>query len=361
MEKSYDTKYPDDSSINMSNEVKKAFVIQFAENQNHHQRLFIQFLSAVLIALVAYAYVYSNTSNYVVPRPLANQQNYNPTIEPSYDTSVILNSFEAKTFETIKDKKGDILSYSKIHLVGSYLFAQMVLVVLGLTLLHMGYSFRRDQQVVRNIRIKSLGDKEFKEIFATSFTGLGKRFTNYLPNFHGILFFAIFTIQVITYCSIYIYFDRFPETTILGGHQVPVIFLKDFFGYNISYKSLKFLLLAPVGLLFIFYFLYFIKYNTKVNNIKLVNQLTITKLANRNNLKKISLICLLFFGIKISLLFFSFSTSLLSSAVINLFAFLSNSFARYLTLKGKRVKNISNALFYFLAAITAFGITLYGF
>lgn len=345
-------------SLNMGDEVKKAFLNQFAENQNHHQRLFVQFLSVVLIALIAYAYVYTNTSNYV--NPSINTNNITEISQP-YDTSIILNSFEAKTFDVVKDKSGHILSYAKIHLVSIYLFAQMVLVVLGLTLLHMGYSFRRDQQVIHNIRVKSLTSEEYKKIFETSFTGLGKRFTNYLPNFYGILFFAIFAIQVITYWSAYVYLDRFPEVQKINNIIKQVTFINDFFGYNITYSSLKFILGIPVGILFSFYFLYFIKYNTKVNNIKLVNQLTITSISDRINLKRIALLCLFFAVIKIIFLIWIFSLSLLSSAIISFFAVLANLFARYLTLRSQKVKNISNAIFYFLAALAIFIITIISF
>lgn len=350
--------------VNMDHEVKKAFINQFAENQNHQQRLFVHFLSVVLVSLVAYAFVYSNTSNYYKK---TGTDKFETEMFQGQDTSVFLQPFEAKTFDTVKDKNGNILSYGKIHLVSIYLFAQMVLLVLGLTLLHMGYSFRRDQQVVHTIRIKSLGEDEFKKIFSTGFTGLGKRFTNYLPNFYSILFFAILALQLIIYWSIYIYLDTYPE---IEGSRL-IIFISDFFGYNITYRAIKFILSLPILFQAGFYFLYFIKYNTKVNNIQLKNQLSITSLADKNNLRKIGRLCLLFGVIKFVFLLWFFSLSLMSSAIISFFAACANLFAGYIKMNEKNGhediehhkksygKNLSNFIFYLFASLGIIVITIY--
>jgi hypothetical protein len=344
-------------SANMGDEVKKAFINQFAENQNHYQRLFVQFLSAVLIALVAYAFVYTNTSNYVNP----NRNEVAVKIQPS-DSSSVLGSFEAETFDTIKDKDGHILSYGKIHLIAANLFAQLILLVLGLTLLNMGYAFRRDQHVIHNIRVSSLSEKEYTAVFEIGFTGLKKRIINYLPNFYGILFFAIMAMQLLVYLSIYFYLTRF-ETESLGGTEKEQYFLS-FLGYGVSYRTVKFFLLFPLLTQFCFYVLYFLKYNSRVNNIKLRTQLTITSLANRANLRTLIIVCFAFFILKVAFLAFFFSLSLFASATLSFFAGWANSFYRYLSLKQdsayQRKQNISNAIFYFLSASLILSVTTYG-
>lgn len=169
--------------------IQKSFVTQFAENQNHHQRLFIQFLSSVLIVIIAYAYVYSNT---------ASNDGINAYKISSTDSTVkeVVMNVKPEKFDSVKYDNGSILSYSQFSLLSIYVFSQIVLLVLSVMILHMGYSYRRDQSVVNRIRKINLGMSTYQKIFGTrNFSGSGKGFFEYLPNFNSILFFSICIIQ----------------------------------------------------------------------------------------------------------------------------------------------------------------------
>src|SRR4051812_39468995 len=97
-------------------ELLKSFHEQFAGNQNHHQTLFIQFISAVFVVIIGYVFVYTNTS------------------------------IDASFFSSTRDKvTGEhITSYAIIHLIGSYFLAQIILTLLCSLTMNIGYGFRRD-------------------------------------------------------------------------------------------------------------------------------------------------------------------------------------------------------------------------
>jgi hypothetical protein len=150
-------------------ELLSSFHQQFSENQNHLQTIFIQFLSAVLVILGGYGYVYSNTS--------ANADFYSLTYFP---------------------KLHEVQSYALSHLIGSFLVAQIILGLLITLILNIGYSFRRDQMAVRNIRIKYLGQDFIKEIFGTkSFNPHDQTIYVFLPEFNRNFVYAIAVIQAL--------------------------------------------------------------------------------------------------------------------------------------------------------------------
>jgi hypothetical protein len=375
-------------------EVRKNFVNQFAENQNHHQSLFIQFLSVVIIAVIAYGYVYINTANYPFQETLKKTEsivsvsmskqftraifsitetgqisiplfNINNLENTAYPDSAILKPIDSRTFDAVKDKEGKILSYSKTHVTGAYLIAQLVLVILALTLLNMGYSYRRDQFAVYQIRKEALGgEEEFKRIFPIGFTGLKKRFNNYLPNFYAILFIAIFFIQLILFCSIYIFFNRYHETIFVDGNELQTVFLRNiFFNYDINYRALKLLLSTPVLLSFSFYFLYFGKYNRRVNKTKLTTQLMIMYVATPLLLRRMALIC---FGSTIIMALIMWvwkqpSAALISAAIINFFVTISQVWLGKLSAKSDEGKSIVNGILFLICGAAIFLIVILAF
>jgi len=101
-----------------------SFHRQFAENQNYHQRLFIQFVAAVFVVLVGYAMVYTKTGP------------------------------NASFFTVSKNHNREIVEYSVVHLIEAYFAAQIILCLMIGLVANTGYNFRRDQMV--NFRIRRL-------------------------------------------------------------------------------------------------------------------------------------------------------------------------------------------------------------
>jgi hypothetical protein len=288
--------------------VYDVFLKQFAENQNHHQKLFIQFLSSVAIVIAAYAFVYTNTIGY---------------------SGITVGSklMKPELFTSIKTEDGSILSYGLIHLVIIYLFAQIILFILLCIILHMGYSYRRDQVVIYRIQHKLLGEKDFEATFGkASYNGLQKSIIDYLPNFNSILFFALFIIQGLMFMSVYVYFNNCPQDQ---------IFFKNIFNNNVTFFHTKLSLCAPVALTLLAYIAYFYKYNKRVSKAELYQKLEPTSEVIRKFWFTLSLI-----AFSLSVLFITFylvtdSTIFLSLSLTHVCFTFNFVATRYLMLKNK--------------------------
>lgn len=169
-------------------ELLKSFHQQFAENQNHHQTLFIQFISAVFIVIVGYAIVYTNTSS------------------------------DAGIFNVTRDKDQHILSYAIIHLIGSFFMAELTLTLLCILLLNIGYSYRRDQNVIDKIRKYYMKEEELTNIFNISteeqdkekpYVAKNKSWLTYLPDFNLIFVIFIIVLQLLLIISVLYAFNNF--------------------------------------------------------------------------------------------------------------------------------------------------------
>ena len=79
-------------------------------------------MSTVLVIVVGYGIVYSNTLS------------------------------KSLLYDVIKNTDGNIISYSIMHLTGTYFISQIVLVLLVSLILNIGYRFRRDQKVNYELR-----------------------------------------------------------------------------------------------------------------------------------------------------------------------------------------------------------------
>lgn len=164
-------------------ELLKSFHEQFAQNQNHHQTVFIQFISAVIVVIVGYALVFANTSS------------------------------DAKIFDVTRDVNLKVTSYAIIHLFGSFFAAEFILTLLCIVLLNIGYGYRRDQNVIDKIRIFYMGENEHKIIFGVNerkpFKATDKNFCNYLPDFNFIFITFIFTLQLLLITSLFYAINHF--------------------------------------------------------------------------------------------------------------------------------------------------------
>ena len=156
----------------MNEKILESLHTQFAENQNHHQGIFIQFLIALFVLFSGFGYVYTYT---------------NPNI--AYE-------------QTFVEKINDIEYFSLITLLSTSAIVIAVLTLLNAILLNLGYGFRRDQHLNMIIRKKYLINEEYKNIFGTLYNSDNKSFCNFLPNFYSIFFWFIFGFQIFIFVAI---------------------------------------------------------------------------------------------------------------------------------------------------------------
>ncbi len=222
--------------------VINASLEQFSENINHRQKLFIQFFLGVVVVIVGYTYIYS-------------------TIEQ--------NAFFWKAYREGENRA--ITSYPISSLIGSYIVAQIVLILLARFVLSSGYSFRKYQVLVYHIRRDAMGS-EFSKYFGegnTEFSPYNKRglFSkdSYLPEFETIFFVFIWGLQILLFISFSAKLSIFEHPVLLKITEPQTVLT--YLGYKI--KMIKFwIILAssiPVFATCFFQFKYYTKYLMKVN------------------------------------------------------------------------------------------------
>jgi len=144
---------------------------QFAENQNHHQSLFVQFLVALLALFAGFGFVYTHTK----PDIAYNQ-----------------------TYVEISE---NLIYFSNIILLSTAVIVSSVLALLNLILLNQGYGFRRDQYLNMIIRKDKL-QKKYDDIFKGLYNTNDKGFFDFLPNFYTIFFWFITSFQLFVLISV---------------------------------------------------------------------------------------------------------------------------------------------------------------
>lgn len=144
---------------------------QFAENQNHHQGLFIQFLIALLALFAAFGYVYTHT---------------NPNILYT---------------QTFVQQINGIDYFSNLTLLATSVIVLAVLLLLNGILINQGYGFRRDQHLNMIIREKYLGD-DYEKVFDKLYNSDNKGYWDFLPNFYIIFFWFILGFQISVFIAI---------------------------------------------------------------------------------------------------------------------------------------------------------------
>ena len=145
-------------------DIVNSFHEQFAQNQNHHQKLFLQVLAVLLTVLVGFGYLYIR---------------------------VDVESKEVKiTSETI------------------YVFMSLSFYLLSLSIAlisNMALGFRRDQLVACNIRVKTgtMTLKSNDNYFIGDFNPVGKhKYILWMPEFHIIFFFTLLLIKILLITSL---------------------------------------------------------------------------------------------------------------------------------------------------------------
>ena len=149
--------------MDTNNDILSSIHEQFAENQNHHQGLFIQLLIALFILFGGFGYVYVYTDSTI----------------PYCQTSIQCGHF------------------SNSILIAVGFIVSLVLLLLNCVILHLGYSFRRDQVI--NMKIRKYKLENYDNIFGELYKPTDKCFLQYLPDFYAIFFWAITILQFIVF------------------------------------------------------------------------------------------------------------------------------------------------------------------
>jgi len=144
---------------NIGEDIVKSFHEQFAQNQNHHQNLFIQILAILLSVLIGYGYLYIRVDGL------------------SEEFKVSINT---------------LYVYQAI--------AACLLSIATALISNMALGFRRDQLMAANIRIMSgvmtLGNNN--NYFFGSFNPQSKTgFVVWMPEFHKIFFIGLIAVKVL--------------------------------------------------------------------------------------------------------------------------------------------------------------------
>ena len=139
---------------------------QFAENQNHHQGIFIQFLIALFAIFGVFGYIYTHTSS------------------------------EISAIQTVVGKINDIELYSLLTLLITSVIVLAILTLLIAIILNLGYGFRRDQHLNKKIRQKYLTNGEYEDIFGKLYNSDNKNICDFLPDFYKIFYWFILGFQI---------------------------------------------------------------------------------------------------------------------------------------------------------------------
>ena len=155
----------DGTTNTIGDDIVKSFHEQFAQNQNHHQNLFIQTLVILLTVLIGYGYVYVRVGSI--------ESDLNVTIETLYAYQVI----------------------------ALFLLSTAIALISNMAL-----GFRRDQLMAANIRIRTkvMTLNSNDNYFFGTFNPQGKtKFILWMPEFHIIFFISLIIMKsllvVITY------------------------------------------------------------------------------------------------------------------------------------------------------------------
>lgn len=157
---------PGDPLQQLGIDIAKSFHEQFAQNQNHHQSLFLQVLTVLLTVLVGFGYIYVRVD--------AGSNEVKVTVETLY----------------------------------AFLALAVYLLSLGVALiLNMALGFRRDQMVACNIRVKTgvmdVADPVAGNFFPPSFNPINKTGrAEWMPGFHQVFYIALLIVKVLLLFSV---------------------------------------------------------------------------------------------------------------------------------------------------------------
>ena len=143
-----------------------SFHEQFAQNQNHHQRMFVQVLAVLITVLVGFGYAYTGLQN------------------GSSDGGNAVNM--------------------EFDMLYASLMISMVLLSLAIALIvNMAYGFRRDQTTACRIRVNAgammaWDDSDDREIFfPAGYNPVEKTDRCWMPEYHNIFFIALIAIKFV--------------------------------------------------------------------------------------------------------------------------------------------------------------------
>jgi len=190
-----------DENYKCGNELLLQLHKQFAENQNHHQGLFVQLLTTIIALFTGFGYVYVNTNS--------------------------------KTDGMSSISEG----FSINILFITTIVVEAVLLLLNCIILHQGYCFRRDQHLNMEIRKDKIGN--YAKIFDDLYDSDNKKFWNYLPGFYCIFWCAIIIAQIFCIVIIWEHLSEFDYCCIIKYFLILICPIGSFGYYIKTYLKYK--------------------------------------------------------------------------------------------------------------------------
>lgn len=210
-------------------DIVKSFHEQFAQNQNHHQALFVQALAVLVTVLVGFGYVYIRAK---VP-PQKSEASVVPTVAKFNVTTAAGLKAIAQNITSSSPASNSIQRVSEVipqtqsptpevnvtvEMLYGFLALACLLLSFGIALIsNMALGFRRDQTVAANIRVLwgvmpqpkyPQEDRHFKGVdyFPSSFNPVDKkRFFFWMPEFHQIFLGTLFFVKIIVVLSVWVH------------------------------------------------------------------------------------------------------------------------------------------------------------
>ena len=159
-----------DNEVELENQLHQ----QFAENDNKRNSVFTSFIVGIIALFGFYGFVFVNTKNNGFSRECWN---------------FTLPEYLLMSFVTIG-----------------------ILFFLAIMALNIGYSLRRDQFIVFNIRKKRFTEKGMKEIFGKLYSPFGKCYCNFIPDFYNLFFRLFFISEIFLFITAIIKINDFVNT-----------------------------------------------------------------------------------------------------------------------------------------------------
>lgn len=208
-------------------DIVKSFHEQFAQNQNHHQALFVQALAILVTVLVGFGYLYVRVK---LPPPkvsLSSQAVIQQPTSVAVASSAIHGTASSAKSPMPQDSPPEVnVTVETLH---AFLSLSCLLLTFGIALIsNMALGFRRDQAVATRIRVLSGVMPQPEDavkvlrlkgtaFFPASFNPVDKTVPFiWMPEFHQIFLVTLFLVKVFLVLSVWANPD-FRKVLIEGG------------------------------------------------------------------------------------------------------------------------------------------------
>jgi hypothetical protein len=212
-------------------DIARSFHEQFAQNQNHHQVLFVQVLAVLVTVLVGFGYVYIRTKVPTEPIPATMIGTMKPKATFSLSTTA-RQKIATPGVTSVKNterpcpscqpcpqvKESQTETNITVGTLYAFLALAAILLSFGVALIsNMALGFRRDQMVAANIRVLSLvmkqptsspdkvtGTGDVQDFFPEGFNPVDNTtWFSWMPEFHKIFLITLVIVKIVLALSVF--------------------------------------------------------------------------------------------------------------------------------------------------------------